>query len=437
MTHSLKLFALFILGALAVSCGETDVWLDSDNLTGSNLRLIEIDSFQIDMSTYKFDSIVNDSGNRLLVGRYEDPVFGKVRADAFMEVVPATYYIPEGAVFDSIVLNLSYDGYFYNDTLATQRVKVRRLTETITLSNGVDDYYNTVDFDASDDLLGEKTFRPRISKDSLTIRLSDALGQDLLDGIRSDEIVSSETLRDRFKGIKISPADDDNAAIMGYSATKSYIRLYYSDDDDSSDDESDYLDFKLNGVDEVKKYANRITSDRADTVFSSLVSQETELGSQATNDLTYLQGGIGITTKIMFPTIRSIKEINDNNGKIFKANLKLRINPNYYNDKLYSTDSLYVAMVDRNNDILGLLTDAAGNDVMAYIDKVNPEYNEVYVVAPVEQFLEKILDDPEFLHYGLVLMPKGYNSAVSRLIINGQAHNNYESKLELTYAIYD
>ncbi len=438
MIHSTKLFVICLIGILAASCGDTDIWLDSDQLTGSNLRLIEIDTFQVNMSTFKFDSIVNDSGNRILIGQYEDPIFGKVRADAFAELVPATYYIPENTVFDSIALNLPYDDYFYADTLAYQHLQVRQLTKTIKLANGVSDYYNTANFEASNTLLGETYFLPRTSKDSVTVKLSNTLGQTLYDNIRSGQIASAETLRDYFKGIKISPADSDNAAIMGYNVQQMYVRLYYSYP--GNEDSESYLDFKLNGIDEVRKYATRITSDRSGTPFSGLANQETELSSASASNLTYMQSGIGVTAKIKFPTIRSIKDIkdiNDNNGKIFKANLKLRINPNYYDKKLYAVDSMYVLVVDQNNDIFQVLPDEAGNEARAYIKRENTEYNEVYVIVPVTTFLQKMLDSPEYLNYGIALMPVGYNSAVSRLVINGPTIQNNESKLELIYAIYD
>ncbi|RZJ72277.1 DUF4270 family protein [Flavobacterium sp.] len=435
MIHSIRLFALCLIGIFATSCSDTDIWLDSDQLTGTNLRLIRIDTFQVDMSTFKFDSIVNDSGTRILVGQYEDPVFGKVRADAFAELIPATYYIPEETVFDSIVLNLPYDDYFYADTLAHQRIQVRQLTETIKLPNGVTDYYNTANFNASDALLGETYFLPRTSKDSVTVKLSDALGQLLYTNIRSGQIASAETLRDYFKGVKLSPSDADNAAIMGYNVQQMYIRLYYSYP--GSEDSEGHLDFKLNGIDEVRKYATRITSDRSGTAFSGLANQEMELASGSVGNLTYLQSGIGLTAKIKFPTIRSISQINEDNGKIFKANLKLRIDPNYYNDNLYAVDSMYVLIVDQNNDIFQVLADEAGNEAKAYIKRENTEYNEVYVIAPVTTFLQKMLENPEYLNYGIALMPVGYNAAVSRLVITAPTFQNNQSKLELIYAIYD
>lgn len=433
MINQIRLFVLCLLGTFAVSCSDGQAWLDSDSLTGTDLRLVQIDTFQVDMATFRFDSIVNDSGYRLLIGRYEDPVFGKVRADAYMELVPATYSISDNVVFDSIVLNLPYDGYFYADTLATQHLAVRRLTQTITLRNGATTYYNTAQFGASDGILGERSFRPRISNDSITIRLSGALGQELFEGIQSGTLATTEAFTDVFKGIRISPGDSDNGSIIGYNAQTSYIRLYYSQEGD--DDDEQHLDFKLNNTAEVKKYANRIQSDRAGTSLSSLSGQEAELGSGQAGNQVFVQGGIGIGTKIRFPSIHTIREVNEGDGQIFKARLKLKIDPNLYSEKLYAADSLYVAIVDQNNDVLSVLTDGAGNEVKAYLEKTNPEYNEVYLVARVEEFLNKMLEFPEFRNYGLVLLPTKYNATATRLIINGPT--NSQSKLELTYAIYD
>lgn len=433
MTRLIKNIALLAYAAVVVSCGdENDLWLDSGSLTGTNLRVIQIDTFQTNMSTFRYDSIVNDSENRLLVGRYSDPLFGTVTASAYMEVVPTVFTINDDAVFDSIVLNLPYDGYYYNDTLAIQHLKVHKLAEVITLDNGADDYYNNTDFDVLPDVIGEKAFRPRIGKDSLIVQLSDDFGQQLFDKLQNSEISSAEELRDHFKGFRLSLSDTDNAAVIGYDASSTYIRMYYSYE---GSDDTGYLDFKRNDVDEVKKYANHISSDRTNTPVASLNGQETELSSESAQGLTFLQSGIGITTKITFPTIRSIREINNNEGKILKAELKMRVNPAYYSDNLYAVDSMYICIVDQNHDIISLLKDAAGNDVMAYLERENPEYNEVYITAPVSSFIEKVISDAQYLQYGLVLFPVKYNSSVSRMVINGPSGDN-QSKLKVTYAIY-
>lgn len=433
MTKLIKNLALLAYAAVAVSCGdENDLWLDSGSLTGTNLRVIQIDTFQTTMSSFRYDSIVNDSENRLLVGRYSDPVFGTVTASAFMEVVPTAFAVNDDAVFDSIVLNLAYDGYYYNDTLATQHLKIHKLAQVITLDNGADDYYNTTDFAVFPDVIGEKAFLPRISRDSLTVKLSDDFGQQLFDKLQNSVINNVEELRDHFKGIRLSLSDTDDAAVIGYDASSTYIRMYYSYE---GSDDTGYLDFKRNNIDEVKKYANHISSDRTNTPVASLNGQETELGSQSAQGLAFLQSGIGITTKITFPTIRSIREINDNQGKIMKANFRMRVNPAYYNENLYAVDSMYICIVDQNNDIISQLKDGTGNEVMAYLDRENPEFNEVYITASVGPFIEKVLSDAQYLQYGLVLFPVKYNSSVGRMVINGPSGSN-PSKLELTYAIY-
>ncbi|RZJ67640.1 MAG: DUF4270 family protein [Flavobacterium sp.] len=436
MTHSIRLFSLLIAFAFLASCsGDTDVWLDSGDLTGTGLRLVEIDTFQIEMSTFKYDSLINDSESRLLVGRYVDPIFGEVKSEAFLELVPSTYYIPDAAVFDSIVLNVAYDGYFYNDTLVPQHLEVRQLTETINLDNGVSYYYNTANFETSSELLVNKTFLPRISKDSITATVSSLFGQDIFTKLQNGTLSDAESFTEYFKGIKISPSDSDDGSIIGYTAGGTYMRIYYSIEGDVDDD--NYLDLKLNSAAEVIKYVNRITGNRAGTPVSGLGLQQNDVDSGSMQDLSYVQGGIGIATKITFPTIRSIKEINDNEGAIFKANLKLRVNPAYYNDKLYPSDSMYVGIVSQNNSMLRLLTDASGANVMAYIDRENPEYNEIYLIVPVSEFLNKSISSTQYLNYGLILLPMNYNTTATRTVLNGPKNPDYQSKLELTYAIYD
>lgn len=418
-----------------MSCSsDSDIWLDSGALTGTGVRVVEIDTFQIRMSTFKYDSLANDAGGRLLIGRYEDAVFGKVKSESFMEFVPSSYYLDDAAVFDSVVLNLNYDGYYYNDTLAPQHLEVRKLTQTISLRNGVSYYYNTADFDAETTPLATKTFLPRISKDSVTVTLPDSFGQDVFEKIQDGTLHDMESFTDYFKGFKISPSESDNGSVLGYATGGVYIRLYYSIAGNADDE--NYLDLKLNTLADVVKYANKITGDRTGTALAGLTGQQNAIASTALQDLTYVQGGTGIATKIEFPSIRTIEAINGGKGAIFDANLRLRIASAYDNDQTFVSDSMYVGIVSRNNSLLQLLTDSASEPVKAHIERTNPEYNEIYLVVPVSDFLNKVLTNTLYLDYGVVLLPMTYNTSVTRTVLNGP-DANASSKLELKYAIYD
>jgi len=424
-----------------VSCSNdafTESLKSGEDLTQSNINVMQIDTFSIKMSTFKYDSIVNNGDTRIVVGRYTDPYFGKVNASAYIDFVPATYTIDALAVFDSVVVSMKYDGFYYNDTLAQKTVKIQQLAKELRYKSDQAYFYNTSTIAASDAIIGQKTFRPRISNDSLTVTLDKAFGKNLFDKLQSRVINDTDQFLDYFKGLKISPDEAEDASIIGFDPTNSYIRMYYSFPDQISTTKL-YVDLKYNST-LTPKYFSNIQSDRGSTPLAALTTQRNELKSSVLNNLAFIQSGTGITTKITFPSIRDLSLINgydSDNGEIFKSKLKIKIDNKYTNKKLYASDSLYMYVVDQNNDFVTRLNNASGKAIMAYVDRQNSENNEVYLIAPVEVYLKRILTNSVYLKYGLVFLPKGFYSNTERIILNGENNSEYKSRLELTYVIYD
>lgn len=421
----------YILGIAALSllffsC-TNDENFDSGGLINSDVKIITIDTFTVNMSTFKYDSIVNSGLSRMMIGRYTDPYFGEVKSSAFIEMLPESYYISADAVFDSIVLNLKYDGYMYNDTLQYKTIQVRQLSKELRLKNGEEDFYNTSSIPVFDEVLGEKTFLPRISNDSLTIRLNDALGQQFLQRIQGNQINDSEEFIDFFKGLKLSPGEGEDASIIGFDPTSCYMRIYYSIPG-ITDVNSETFDLKYNSSS--KKFFNNIETNYTGTALDGIGGQENEFTSASTNNLTYIQSGAGVLTKIAFPSFRDLKYVNNNYGTIFKAELKIKLDKSYYDKNLYFSDSLYVITLDQNNDIIEYTS-------TGYIDRGNSELNEVYIVAPVKEFLEKTLTDNLYLNYSIALLPFDYTGTNERIILNGEENEDNKSKLELTYVTYN
>ncbi|MFP5438630.1 MAG: DUF4270 family protein [Bacteroidia bacterium] len=428
---------LFLLPFLSCSHAELyDSFQTGGNFTTSNLRVVQIDTFTTRMSTFKYDSIASTGDSRLLVGRYTDPVFGEVRSTAYAQFVPTSYSPDNTAVFDSIVLNLQYDGYYYGDTLQTKTISVQQLSKELRYKSSQDDFYNTSAIAASSEVLGTKTFRPYISKDSVTVRLNDAFGEDLFTKIRRGVINDVDQLTDYFKGLKISAGDAEDASVIGFNVTKCYMRFYYSFPGDQAYDNDNHYDFNYYTT-TINKFFNHVEGNRTGTAIAGLSGRKTELVSSAVNNFAYVQAGTGITTKIRFPSIRNIALVNDNKGEVFSAKLKMKLNNAYYNTRQYLPDSLAVYVVDQNNDLVAQLTDDLGNAIQAHVDKADVENNEVYLTATVTNFVKRVLENSDYLQYGLVLIPTGFNSRTDRMIINGENNSNYKARLELIYTIYD
>jgi Domain of unknown function (DUF4270) len=421
-------FAVLSVLALLYSCDNTESFSSDADLIQSDVHIIDVDSFDMKMTTYRYDSIVSE-GDRLLVGRYIDPNFGEVKASSYIEFSPTTYYytIDDEAVFDSIVLNLRYDGYYYNDTLQTKTINVRKLAKEIRLPSSQTKFYNTTLIPVADPVIGQRTFRPRIGTDSLTVTLSPAFGQTIFTALKSNNVNDREEFLNYLKGLHISGGDAEDAAIIGFSPSESYIRVYYSYPDQAQI-ESEYIDLVYNSS--TKKFFNSITGNYSGTPLQGLGGQENEVSSPALGNLGFIQSGLGVMTKITFPSIRNIREYNEGNGEIFKAQLKIKLDNRYYNKNYPVRDSVYVCTVDQNNDIISY-------GGVGYIQRIDPEINEVYLTADVNFFLQKVLANSQYLNYGLVFVPFNFNASTDRLILNGENNPFYKSRLTLTYVIYE
>lgn len=427
--NNLKFILAAFAVALFVSCDNTDSFTTSSSFIESDIRIMDIDSFQMKMSTYRYDSLAS-AASRMLVGRYTDPVFGEVTASANIELTPTYYYysIDDAAVFDSVVINLPYDGYRYGDTLLPKTIRVQKLLKEVRLSNSQTEFYNTTAIPADGQLLAEKSFFPRIGKDSLTITLAPAFGETIFTALRNNNVSNREEFLNYFKGVRLSPSPSENAAVIGFNPAESYIRIYYSFPDQPESD-ADFIDLKYNSAG--KRCYNNISVNSQSTALQVVGGgQENETASTALSGYSFIQSGIGVMTKVTFPSIRNVWDINSGNGHIFKAELKVKLDNRYYNRNYPLADSLYVCTVDQNNDIIAY-------DGVAYIKRDDPELNEVYLTADVNFFLQKVLSDSRYLDYGLIFVPFNYSSSIDRYVLNGENNIYYRSKLKLTYLIYD
>lgn len=435
----ISVFLLTIITLLLVSCNDDDAYQDpfdtGNYFTGSNIRFIKIDTFKVEMSTFKFDSLETSLGNRLLVGRYIDPIFGEVKSSSYIKLRPYAFYIEEDATFDSIVLSLKYDKSFYNDTLLQKTIRIKELSKELKLTSEQSYFYNTTNTTTFNTVLGEKNFTPRLSNDTISIKLNNSFGLNLFSKFRANLIGDNEQFIDYLKGIAIEPDDNENASIIGFNATDLSLKIYYSFPD-TPDAESKFLEIKSDNT-ESNAYYNKIEGNRNATVIQNLGLQKNDLPSTALNNYSFIQSGIGITTKITMPSIKNLKQINDNKGIVFSSKLKIKLNNSNYSRKVYNSDSLYIYVVDKNNNLKYQLSDKNGKYLVAYIDKLETEFNETYLMVPVEEFIEHVMNNSTYQEYGIILVPFEYNYATTRMILNGENNTDHKSILELIYTIYD
>ena len=182
---------------------------------------------------------------------------------------------------------------------------------------------------------------------------------------------------------------------------------------------------------------NNISSDTQGTYFESLTDQDVYLPSYLTNNATYIQAGTGIATRIEIPYIEKINDI-PGTGTILDANLKISIKQSSSTEILFTNDDLNIYIYNKNGEVLGILTDSAGETVLGLIENESSEYNIITYSIPLKYFLDLKLSTINDDNLFLAIYSQNYNDSLDRYIFNGEkASNDLKVKLELTYAIYD
>ncbi|WP_299800929.1 DUF4270 family protein [uncultured Maribacter sp.] len=439
--NKVRALYMFMLGGFLsiaiISCSD-DIYNDSEFVAGetftdSNVRLILIDTLTVSTSTMKFDSIVTSESTRILLGKYTDTVFGTITTSSYMQLLPETYTIDAEAEYDSIVMVMGYDNYYYNDTLQKNTIHIKKINENFN-PEGDDFFYNTssIGYDETD--LGFSEYYPRpLSGDSITIKLVDDFGTDVFSQLQEKNIVNADEYRDYFKGIGLVPDDTDNGAIIGFSKSSenTYMRLYFSTDTEY-ESEQEYLDIQIDGTTTPVPFFNRITADDPITPLQTLTNSQTILESSDSNNQSYIQSGVGIAMRVQFPSITSLYDI-PGSGTILDGILKIKPTAQSYDDHLKLRDTLAVYVVDQNNDLIETLTSTS----YAILNRDNQEFNDIYYEIPIAYYLEELQLKDRDIDDALILLPADYNSTVDRFILNGNGNGENETILELTYGIYD
>ncbi len=438
------LSVLIFISVLACSLqsGEIPTLEVGQDFVDSNVRLIVLDTLDLELSTFKFDSINTSASDRLLFGRFEDTYFGKVQASAYLELIAVVtenniqpYDIPTDAELDSVALILGYDDYFYQDTTTTLQINVHSLLEEVIPEEDI--FYNTSTLEFDSIPITSKTFFPEpFDEDSLHISIPFEFGLELFAKIQENEINDNEDLRDNLPGLALLPNENDNGSIIGFSRNQesTYLRFFYSVPG-ALEDEEEVLDLVINPSTSAPVAFHNVQAEAQDTVLGGLIEQEVELKSEDANDLSYIQSGTGFATKVTFPNIKSLYDI-PGTGTILSALLQIKPLSASVTNETPLRDSLNISVIDVNNVISRELVAGAGL-VRGVLIGEDEEFGTVLYEVPVGIFLdEKLTEQPE-TEDALVLFNENFNETVNRVVLQGEGNSDFRARIIITYAIYD
>ena len=430
-TSYLKLFSIIVILMIMISCStdtEEETLLAGEDFTSTNIRVLSIDTFSVQLSTMKFDSITTSGGDRLLAGKYIDEDMGIINSSAYFQLNTYLFFIDNEAVLDSVGLTLGYDNYYYNDTTQVSTLNIHKLIDKMSTEDSY--FYNTSETAYESTPLATKTFMPTPNKDSLYVTLPYDFGEELFNDIRDNNITDVESLNQKLKGLMIQPGTNDDASIIGFSSasTETYLRFYYTIPDELESEEYTY-DMSI------VSYYNHIETDPTGLPLEVITDQEYNLESSASNGMSYNQAGTGYVTKIEFPTLKDIYNISSN-GTILEATLYIEPNTVSHSSIQPLSEELLLYTMDQNNDFSSQVTNSI-DVVTGSLTTDDSEFNNIVYTIPVIDFIDQKLNESPETEDALILIPSDYNSAINKIIFNDSQRSGYKTKLIITYAIYE
>lgn len=439
-----KFLFLIFSGFLIVSCDsdvdQGDFVVGADYLALKN-KVISIDTLTIDVSTIKMDSLVTSNENRILVGNYDDPFFGKVKSDSYFQVSTGSFSLisqtsdtdATGYVFDSIAMIMRYDDYYYADTTKVQTLNIHRILKNFKPNVNDKSFYNSSSLTYNETSLGSISYRPKpIGKDSINIKLSNEFGIEFFNKFKNKEITTSEEFYDYLKGFVLRSSSSTSSSVIGFNLS-SVLRLYYSKGKGNSTGDNYVLDFTIS---DANKQFNSISSDRAGTFIQDLPLSKMNLSSLYTGNKGFIQSGTGIACRIDFPNIKQLKYISEK-GAIVDAKLFIKPVKNSYSEMFPLPQTLSVYVVDKLNRLKSTLTNSAGATEVATLNNANDEFDEnVGYVLSLGSFLQKeILKESDSKSGLLFTLPSLYKD-VGRVTLGDQMNKESKIELQIYYITY-
>ncbi|MCC9018458.1 DUF4270 family protein [Flavobacterium lipolyticum] len=440
-----KYIGMLFLAMTLFSCGtDSDTGefvVGSDYLAVGN-KVILIDTMTVEMSTINFDSLITSGKNRILIGNYEDPIYGKVKSNSYFQLASDSYSLKNDGsdtestnyVFDSISMILKYDKYYYGDTTRVQTFNIHRLNQKVKPNINDKNFYNNSVLSYSDESLGTISYKPRpVGKDSISLKMDNAFGVALFQKLKKREITDFDSFSEYLKGLVLVPSVSNSANVIGFHVASSKVRLYYSKYQANTEEVPYILDFKIS---DVQKQFNAVSLDKTGTIIQNLPASNSKLSSALTNRQGFIQSGTGVACRIDFPNIKQLKRISAN-GAIVDAQLFLKPVNNTYSEKYPLEDSLKVYVSDNLNRISTSLVNSAGTAVFGILNKKKDEFNEnVGYSVPIGYFLQKEMLKQSSSRSSLILTLPGISKTVNRIVLGDQKHLNNKLLLKIYYISY-
>lgn len=227
------LSALLSASALFAAC-DNDENMGADIMPSTDRpNIVVTDTINIKAFTVQEDSVYSSNQTQMLVGCFNDPVFGKTDA-AFCAKFSNTSYgkFPNDAICDSVVLTMGLDStavHFYGDVKAKSSISIYPLTKELYADSS---YYSNYNYKAiiADEAIATAEFIP----DTVTRKISVNLPVDF--GIKVMKCTQDTTFDANFYGLCFQQGTDCSIITKTtiYNSNIQYNVYYHCEGDTAS-----------------------------------------------------------------------------------------------------------------------------------------------------------------------------------------------------------
>ncbi|MDX1907468.1 MAG: DUF4270 family protein [Bacteroidia bacterium] len=384
------------------------------------------DTVKIDWRSVRVDSMDTYRQDRLLVGNYVDPQFGRISGEIFTQFISQSgldFGDATNLQFDSLVLILNIESSYGRPTTA-QTLRVHTLADTFPAADSISSLTRIAYHPK--DLSNSRRLTLSAGNGQYRIRLADSLGQRLLFA-DADSLGERSLFQQLFKGLHIAtdPVDfysREPGALYTILITSenTRLRLYYKRRPSASEAfAAKVQDFTIISTTPRFGYVNR--SELSGKLLSTeLTAPDDRRVFEFVQGVSYIHG------LIKFPDITSLGSL-----AISRAELVLKVDPATLGSKnrfLPPVNLLAVApdsLGEPSRNAAGLLITVS--EAAAYDDDT-----DTYTFNLTQYIQELISLRRE--NEGFILIPQNAIYQPNRVVLGGIDHPTLAPKLRITYS---
>lgn len=382
------------MGLITASCTDPNTIGLEVQPTSDNIIISETSSFNWQTTqTDSEDSLRTDEALNLILGGIDDSQFGLNNAGFYTQILLTENNTDLGTnpIVDSVVMSYTYSGY-YGDLENFTSLDVLILQEDIYKDSVY--YSNSYQISSLGGMSYVESFS--VSEDasespSLTIRLSDSFGQEILD-LQNEGLKDNEAFLENFKGISVIASAQNTMLYLNPTGSNSFLKIYYHNEQSGSDTIS--LDFELGG----------------DAARINLFNHKPLVNLNQEEDKVYIQSMAGYKTRISINNTDSLKSMLEGKS-INKVTMSFDVNEGSQAEYT-AHDKLFLVRVNEegNNIFLTDFTIEGETHFGGRLEDDKYEFN-------ITRYFYQLLNNDIYTN-DLYLLPAGAAVNANRTILN-------------------